>query len=80
MMNNYDPIDPDEICLHCGSLIDSNYRICPFCGQVWYVREEQNEHTRDWRQYQAVLPNEEHDAAHTRGRHRSRLGDNEQVG
>lgn len=37
--------DPDEICLHCGSLIDSNYRICPFCGQVWYV-EEENEETK----------------------------------
>ena len=54
--------DPDEICLHCGSLIDSNYRICPFCGRVWYV-EEENEHTRDRRQHQAVLPNEEHDLA-----------------
>ena len=32
--------DPDEMCLHCGSLIDSNYRICPVCGQVWYVRED----------------------------------------
>ena len=35
--------DTDEICLHCGSLIDSNYRICPVCGQVWYVREEQRD-------------------------------------
>ena len=40
MMNDYEPTDPDEICLHCGSMIDSNYRICPFCGQVWYVRED----------------------------------------
>ena len=55
--------DPDEMCLHCGSLIDSNYRICPVCGQVWYVREEQNEYTRDRRQHKAVLPNAEHDAA-----------------
>ena len=66
MLNDTNDVqDPDEICLHCGSLIDSNYRICPFCGQVWYV-EDENEHTRDRRQYQAVLPNEEHDAAHTR--------------
>ena len=46
MMNNYDPIDPDEICLHCGSLIDSNYRICPFCGQVWYVEKEDKDGTQ----------------------------------
>ena len=38
--------DPDEICMHCGSLIDSNYRICPFCGQVWYV-EEKHEETKE---------------------------------
>lgn len=38
--------DPDEICLHCGSLIDSNYRICPFCGQVWYL-EDENEETKE---------------------------------
>ena len=41
MMNNYDPIDPDEICLHCGSLINGNYRICPVCGQVWYVEDSE---------------------------------------
>ena len=39
--------DPDEICLHCGSLIDSNYRICPFCGRVWYVREEDKDGTQE---------------------------------
>ena len=38
MLNGTNDVqDPDEICLHCGSLIDSNYRICPFCGRVWYV-------------------------------------------
>ena len=46
MMNNYDPVDPDEICLHCGSLIDSNYRICPFCGRVWYVEKEDKDGTQ----------------------------------
>ena len=39
--------DPDEICLHCGSLIDSNYRICPFCGQVWYVEKEDKDGTQE---------------------------------
>ena len=38
--------DPDEICLHCGSLIDSNYRICPFCGRVWYVEKEDKDGTQ----------------------------------
>ena len=38
--------DPDEICLHCGSLIDSNYRICPVCGQVWYVEKEDKDGTQ----------------------------------
>ena len=43
---NDDVQDPDEICLHCGSLIDSNYRICPFCGRVWSVREENKDGTQ----------------------------------
>jgi len=47
MLNDTNDVqDPDEICLHCGSLIDSNYRICPFCGQVWYVREEDKDGTQ----------------------------------
>jgi len=47
MTNQAEPVDPDEICLHCGSLIDSNYRICPFCGRVWYVREENTNGTQE---------------------------------
>lgn len=43
---NDDVQDPDEICLHCGSLIDSKYRICPFCGQVWYVEKEDKDGTQ----------------------------------
>ena len=47
MLNDMNDVqDPDEICLHCGSLIDSNYRICPFCGRVWYV-EDENEETKE---------------------------------
>ena len=48
MMSNMndDVQDPDEICLHCGSLIDSNYRICPVCGQVWYVEKEDKDGTQ----------------------------------
>lgn len=47
MRNNMNDVqDPDEMCMHCGSLIDSNYRICPFCGRVWYVREEDKDGTQ----------------------------------
>ena len=47
MLNDTNDVqDPDEICLHCGSLIDSNYRICPFCGRVWNV-EDENEETKE---------------------------------
>ena len=47
MLNDTNDVqDPDEMCLHCGSLIDSNYRICPVCGQVWYL-EDENEETKE---------------------------------
>ena len=47
MTNQAEPVDPDEICLHCGSLINSNYRICPFCGRVWYVEKEETNGTQE---------------------------------
>jgi rRNA maturation endonuclease Nob1 len=47
MLNDTNDVqDPDEMCMHCGSLIDSNYRICPVCGQVWYL-EDENEETKE---------------------------------
>lgn len=34
-MWNDEPIDPEEMCLHCHALIMGRTRICPFCGRVW---------------------------------------------
>ena len=78
-MNDYEPTDPDEICLHCGALIDSNYRICPVCGRVWYV-EDENERTRDRGQHKTAVQDEKHHTACARRGHRRWLGDDEQVG
>lgn len=36
----------EEICVNCGAVINGNYRHCPFCGEIWYVRVfEQGEDT-----------------------------------
>lgn len=34
--------DPDEICVNCGGLVVSYYQKCPWCGKVWWKKEDGN--------------------------------------
>lgn len=33
-------IDADDWCVHCGREVLSYYRDCPWCGKVWWKRDD----------------------------------------
>ena len=42
-----DIADPDEVCMNCYSKIHPYGHNCPFCGKVWWRRENAEESRKE---------------------------------